>query len=197
MKKISFINQIYSVENISQLVEAICCNTLKYLTIHIEFTPELLLVLIRAVCNFGNLKYFCVNIIENHAEYKFTIKQIISLIKDKRTMISKVKIHKYVWDIENLKGKDILEIIECGLNPLDLMILAELCRKKILKNIKSLNLSENLGIVNDYFTKYMAKLILASGCNHVVIKNSGCTYLHETEILEFLGHRSSSLSFII
>lgn len=80
----------------------------------------------------------------------------------------------------------------CELLPADLMIFAELCEAKLVKNASYVNLSENIAITDDNFVGSMARVIKALRCNEVIIKNSDCEEENIREIKNLLGIESSS-----
>ncbi|OMJ83449.1 hypothetical protein SteCoe_15617 [Stentor coeruleus] len=197
-KNISFANDTLIHTHFQQLVEAISCSSLRILKIYINYSHRLLDFLIRRLYTFKNLEYLGVSISENYSSFHWPIKKLVSLFQNLNNMLSKVKVHKYTWDIEKLQGKKDLKFIGCNLNPADLMVFAELCEERIVKYVNCINLSENMGIIDDNFSENIVKIIRNLDCDEVVMKKSGCEQKHIREIKSLLGNKkSSSVNFII
>ncbi|OMJ65495.1 hypothetical protein SteCoe_38111 [Stentor coeruleus] len=183
-----------------KFIEAIICPYLRVLKIYIKYTHELLDILIQKLNGFKNLEYLCVSISENYHDFQGPIKKLITLLKSNKTLISKVKVHKYSWDIGKLKVKvkNFYEFQRCALSPADLMFFAELCEGNIVKKVSCVDFSENKKIIDINFTENIAKIIRALGCNRVVVRKIGCEKEHVRQIKDLLGSEKGSLvNFIL
>ncbi|OMJ83450.1 hypothetical protein SteCoe_15618 [Stentor coeruleus] len=181
-----------------QILKAITCPSLKVLKIYINYSPQLLNDLIYHLFKLKNLEFLSVFISENYSSFQNPIKKLISLIQNKKTLISKIKICSYTWDLTKLIGKEDLIFTKCNLYPVDLMVFAELCEKNILKNVKFVDLSKNKKIVDDSFSENMARIIKALKCNEILMKDSNCKKKHLKEIKSLLGSsKISALNFSI
>lgn len=169
------------------LINAFTCPTLKVLKIYINYSPKLLNKLLCRLKSLKNLEYICFNISENCLSFQNSIKTLVELIQNKNTLVSKIKVYNYTWDLDNLIRKNDLIFTDCSLNPADLMLFAELCEKGFAKNINFVNMSKNKEIVDDKFSKNMARVIKALKCKEVLIKDSGCKKKHIKEIKSLVG----------
>lgn len=163
LEKLSLKSFIFNNESVfetcfSQLIEAIYCISLKILKLNIALTPNLLEILVSRLRNFINLDYISIKISDDFTEYIYSLSELISLLEEK-TMISKVRVNKYIWDIRNLENSKKLEIVGCELIPADLLILDELCKKNILPPMDYLDLSDNFRILGEYFVECMESII--------------------------------------
>ncbi|OMJ88530.1 hypothetical protein SteCoe_9476 [Stentor coeruleus] len=185
-------------EYFKQLFKAFSCNSLKKLKISIAFTPIILNLLIRKLFSFKILESLTIPLQSNYESYKISIKTLISVVKNKQTKLNRIKIHKYIWDIEKLMENNRLEFNGCQFCPGDLMILAELCEEKFFKNVKCVDLSDNREVVDDNFVKNITRIIKAIKCSEIVLKNSRCNEKHVEEIKNILGkNKISSLSLVL
>lgn len=139
---------------------------------------------------FRNLEYFGVFLQEGFENHQDTIKKFISVIYSSQTKLKKFKVHKYIWDIEKLRCKSILEFIKCQFSPVDLMILAALCEEMIFENVICIDLSDNIGVVDSNFNKNVARVVKALKCDEVIIKNSRCKQKHIKKIQKFVGNQT-------
>lgn len=96
-----------------------------------NYTPTYLGILNHKLYTLKNLCYLGVSIIEDFEKFRIPIKCLVWLLNNKEYMLSKVKIYRYTWDIELLKGKKELCLTGCELNPADLLLIAEFCEFKI------------------------------------------------------------------
>ncbi|OMJ93247.1 hypothetical protein SteCoe_3827 [Stentor coeruleus] len=181
----------------AQLIEAIICPSLEVLKIHIKYTPYLMDFLVDKLDYFENLEFIGIYILERFISFKGSIEKLILKVVNKDTLLSRVKIHKYIWDIKKLYGVENLKIDGCMLCPGDLMIFAEICERKVLENVKSIDLSNNIGVFDGYFVENIVRVVKALECQMVVLKNSGCKKNHVEEIQRLLGKKGSELKFII
>lgn len=180
-----------------QLLIVISCSSLKGLKIYTKFTPNLLNLLIQRLNTFTNLEFIGVNLLENYASFEDSIKNLISIIKSKKTSLSKIKVHTYTWNIKKLQGSKNIEIVGYCLTPLDLLILVELCEKRVVINVDVVNLSDNKEIVDDNFLGIMVRIIKALGYPKVIIKRSRCEIKHKKEIKDLIGKKDFHLKFRI
>lgn len=180
-----------------QLFDIIICPFIKTLKIHIKYTPYILNLLIERLSAFENLEYFSVNILENYSNYQISLGNIISMIKNRKSLISKIKVCKYTWDILKLQEKENLEFVGCRLNPADLMIFAGFCEERIVENVETINFSENAGVVDDNFIGNMVKVIRDLGCKTIIMENSGCEQEHINQIKSLLGDENTLCSFVV
>lgn len=183
--------------NLQKIIESLSCSALKTLKICIDFTPHLFNLFICKLPSFENLEHVCVFISENYLDFQNPIKELISLIKNKKTLISKIKIHTYTWDLEKFHKERELNFVGCKLHPLDLIIFGELCEQNILKNVDSIDISNNIGINDDNFAVNMTKIIKALGCRKVVMKNLNVQRKHIEKIKSLLGYERSSMPRLI
>lgn len=174
------------------LLESIACPSLKSLKIHTKFTPDLFDLLTHRLNLFVNLELIDVNLLENYMSFDNAIKNIISIIKNKKTKLTKIKVHKYTWDIEKFQDKNKLEIIGCRLNPLDLMIFAEFCEQNIIKDVSYVDLSNNKDVVDENFVMGVVRIIEALGCTEFIVKKSGCVLKHKKEIKWLVKNKTAS-----
>lgn len=181
-----------------ELIKAITCSSLKVLKVYIDYTPILLEILISRLKYFASLEFIGVSILSNYGNFNIPIKSIISIMQDEGTSLYKIKVNNYIWNIRDIKDKEKLEIIECNLNPADLIVLCELCERKIMKNLKCVDLSCNQGIIDENFEENMTRIIRALGSCEIIMENSGCSQKNIKTIKNLLGYeRGSLLSFKI
>ncbi|OMJ89860.1 hypothetical protein SteCoe_7844 [Stentor coeruleus] len=198
LKDITILNDTQINVHFCEFIEAVICPYLRILKICMKYTHELLDILIQKLYAFKNLDYLCVSISENYHDFQVPIKNLISLIKSQKTLISKVKVHKYLWDLGKLKVKNDYDFRKCELNPADLMFFAELCEENVVKKVSCVDFSENAGIIDIYFAENISKIIRALGCNKVVIRKIGCEQRRIREIKDLLGIEERSLvNFIL
>lgn len=180
------------------LIESINCASLKSLKIYINYTPHLLDLLNRGIIKFINLEHLGLSVPKDYFSFKKPLKKLINLIQEKQTMIAKVKFYEYIWDVVKLQRAKNLNLAGCSLGPVDIMIFARLCKNQIIKNVKIVDLSENMEIFDDEFVKYIVKIIKGIGCVKVVMKNIGCEQKHIEIIKNLLeSEKSSCIELVI
>lgn len=196
--KIAFIDSSQIITCFQQLIDAISCPSLKVMRIYMKYTQDLLDILVQKLEAFPSLEYLSISISENYSTFKGPIKNLISLFQNKNIVLSKVKLHKYVWDIEELYGKKDLKFSECSFNPADLIVLAELIEGRVLEKLKSVDLSRNSEMMNSCIIENIARIILALECDEIIVKNVGFNQNLVEEIKKLLGNeRSCLVNFII
>lgn len=180
-----------------ELFKAIICPSVKNLKIYMNYTSSYLYFLIEKLNKFTKLEYIGLSITQNYKSFELSIKTLISIVQNHTLKLNKIKISKYIWDIGKIKGEKDLKIVGCKLCPCDLMILTELCEQKVLENVRSVDLSENMDIVDDGFAENIARVIKGLGCSKVVLKNTGCDTKHKREIKRLLKEKRCSLVKVI
>lgn len=130
--------------------------------------------------------------------FEDSIKDLINFVQNGKTRIFKVKVNTYIWNFEDIKGKEELGIDRCKLCPADLMVLAEIFERRVMENVISVNLSNNSKIVDDCFVETMVRIITAIGCCKIVMRNSGCEKAYVKRIKKLLGKEEEYfLKFIL
>ncbi|OMJ86417.1 hypothetical protein SteCoe_12077 [Stentor coeruleus] len=170
----------------TRLIEAIGCSSLKILKVYIKYTQSLLDIIISRLNNFPNLEYLGLSIDNDYKSCENSIKNLISIVKNRINKLCVIKINKYAWDIEKIKEEKDVKVADRKLCPGDLMVLAELCEQKIIENISSVDLSENADIVDENFPENIIRVIKTSGCASVYLKNSNCDVKNKKEIKRLL-----------
>lgn len=193
LKDISFSDDLQVSTYFHIFLESIVCPSLRILKIYTKYTHELLNILINKLVEFKNLEHLCISISEDYHNYQSPLKNLVSILQTQKTLLSKVKVYKYTWDIGKLKVKKEFEFSGCRLNPADLILFTELCEGKILENVGCVNLSENVEIIDAYFAENIAKIIGTLGCSKVIMKKIGCEQRRLREIKSLLGNEEGSL----
>ncbi|OMJ88274.1 hypothetical protein SteCoe_9862 [Stentor coeruleus] len=193
LKNIDYMTKDCRNESFLYLIKAITCSSLKKLKIYIAYTPELLNILIDNLEKFTSLECIGISLSENYESFNIPIKNLISVLQDENTSLYKLKVNNYVWNIKNIRDKVELEINRCRLNPADLIVLREICERKIMPILNSINLSDNIGIVDKNFVESMTRIIIALGHCEIIIRNSECNQEHVVKIKNLLGYARSSL----
>ncbi|OMJ70086.1 hypothetical protein SteCoe_32028 [Stentor coeruleus] len=196
LKNISFINYMALEKMTPYFFETVDYCKIKFLKIHIGNSNHLNII-IQELKRLQNLEYLSVNILKDFEKYIIPIKRIIYLLVDNSYKLNKVKVYKYIWDIEDLKKKENLNFIKCSLSIADLMILTEICEKGIMKKINTLDLSDNNGIIGENFVHNIYCIIKALKCCKIIIKNSGCEKEIVQRINNLLKEASDTVKIII
>lgn len=98
---------------------------------------------------------------------------------------------------KKFQEKDFIDISQCNLCPTDLFIFAELYGIMAIKKVKSVNLSENLEMIDRKFVRNMVRIIKYLRCNEILLKNSVCEQKYVNNIKSVLGDEYYFLNFII
>lgn len=159
LKGVCFNDNFQLTIHFNLFIDAVTCSSLKILKIHMKYTHYLLDSLFLRLDLFKNLEYLGISISENYSFFQNPLKNLIFFLQNKNTLLTKVKIHKYIWDTERMQGEKKLVFSGCKMNPADLMMLAELCEGRIIENVNCVNLSENKGIIDDSLKKILLGLL--------------------------------------